>query len=187
MWEYIIRKYKGVILFTIGSLLIVFALYLALYSRVQLIKEQVFSEVEFFIENEKNDNEGENNNQENDENPNNNNNEGEINNSENNTSVDINTEYVDDTNNVEENKQPNTGNSTSDNTPKKVYIGYLEIPRISLRYGFVAKDSYYNHVDRNIQIIKESDFPDVENGNLIIAGHSGNAKISYFKNLFLLK
>ena len=80
MWEYIIRKYKGVILFTIGSLLIVFALYLALYSRVQLIKEQVFSEVEFFIENEKNDNEGENNNQENDENPNNNNNEGEIDN-----------------------------------------------------------------------------------------------------------
>jgi LPXTG-site transpeptidase (sortase) family protein len=29
--------------------------------------------------------------------------------------------------------------------------------------------------------------PDIENGNLILAGHSGNARVSYFKNLNKLK
>ncbi len=99
--------------------------------------------------------------------------------------VDINTDYLE---NENQNNESQTGTeSKPDNTIKKNYIGYLEIPKISLKYGFVSKDSYYNHVDRNIQIINESDFPNVKGGNFIIAGHSGTSAISYFKNLYLLK
>ncbi len=34
-----------------------------------------------------------------------------------------------------------------------------------------------------LEVLKESDSPDVINGNVIIAGHSGTANISYFRNL----
>ena len=40
-----IVKYKSIILLIIGSILIIIALYLALYSRIDLVKEKVFSEV----------------------------------------------------------------------------------------------------------------------------------------------
>lgn len=63
------------------------------------------------------------------------------------------------------------------------YIGILEISKINLKQGFVSKDSPYNRVDKNIQVIKESDMPDVVNGNLIIAGHSGSSRVSYFRKL----
>ena len=35
------------------------------------------------------------------------------------------------------------------------YIAILKIPKINLERGIVAKDSKYNNVDRNIQILKE--------------------------------
>ena len=35
-------------------------------------------------------------------------------------------------------------------------------------------------------VLKESDYPDVVNGNLIIAGHSGNYNNSYFNDLYKL-
>ena len=35
-------------------------------------------------------------------------------------------------------------------------------------------------------VLKESDYPDVVNGNLIIAGHSGNYSNSYFNDLYKL-
>lgn len=63
------------------------------------------------------------------------------------------------------------------------YIGYLKIPKINLERGLVDKNSYLNYVDMNIQIIKESDMPDAEDGNLILAAHSGNSNVSYFKDL----
>lgn len=155
-----IVKYKSIILLIIGSILIMIALYLALYSRIDLVKEKVFSEVEYLISNNANL-------------------ECNCNNDEENSDehIDISTDYIE----IDDNNE----NVNNDNVNKK-YIGYLSIPRISLKYGFVDKKSYYNHVDRNIQIIEPSDFPDVLNGNFIIAGHSGNASISYFKNLYLL-
>lgn len=63
------------------------------------------------------------------------------------------------------------------------YIAYLKIPKINLIKGLVNKNSKFNNVDKNIQIIKESDMPDIVNGNLILAAHSGNSNISYFKDL----
>ena len=67
------------------------------------------------------------------------------------------------------------------------YIGYLDIPTIKLSKGFLDKSSPYNNVDKNILVLKESDYPDVENGNLIIAGHSGTGPKAFFKYLYKLQ
>ena len=63
------------------------------------------------------------------------------------------------------------------------YLGVLEIKKIGLTKGFYSINSKNNRVNKTIQIIKESKMPDEDKGNLIIAGHSGNAYISYFRNL----
>lgn len=91
-------------------------------------------------------------------------------------SININVNYL------EENEK--TKQESKNYTPN--YIGFLEIEKINLKQGFLSKDSYYNNVDYNIEILKISDFPDVINGNLILASHSGNSSISYFKNLYKL-
>lgn len=67
------------------------------------------------------------------------------------------------------------------------YIGYLEIPKINFKRGFYDIDSKLNTVESNIEIIKESDMPDVTNGNLIIAGHSGTGWKAFFKDLYKLE
>lgn len=82
------------------------------------------------------------------------------------------------TSNNEQNK-----NVTTDNE----YIGILKITKIGLEKGLVSKNSYYNNVNRNIFILNESDMPDKEKGNVILAGHSGNGRISFFKNLYKLE
>ncbi len=66
----------------------------------------------------------------------------------------------------------------------KDYIGVLEIPTISFKRRLVNPESKRNNVNYNIQILDNSDMPNVENGLLIVAGHSGNSKVSYFNNLF---
>ena len=87
--------------------------------------------------------------------------------------IDLSTEVV------EENK---TTSSTSYD-----YIAVLEIPSISLKRGLVDKNSKANNVNKNIQILNESDMPDVENGTLYLAGHSGSSYISFFRNLEKVK
>mgnify|MGYP001852119963 FL=1 len=67
------------------------------------------------------------------------------------------------------------------------YIGYLKIPKIKFRRGFYNITSKLNTVEANIEIIKGSDMPDVTNGNLIIAGHSGTGWKAFFKNLYKLE
>ena len=56
-------------------------------------------------------------------------------------------------------------------TQGNYYIGYLEIPKINLKRGFVNPNSPDNDVSKNIQIIKSSDMPDVNKGNFILAAH----------------
>ena len=71
-------------------------------------------------------------------------------------------------------------------TSKKVdynYIAVLEIEKINFKRGFVDINSKYNNLNYNILLIKDSDMPDVKNGNLMIAGHSGTSYISFFRNL----
>lgn len=66
------------------------------------------------------------------------------------------------------------------------YLGYLEIPKINLKKGFVDKTSSDNNVDKNIFIVNVSDYPDVEKGNFIIAAHSGTGYKAFFRNLYQL-
>ena len=66
------------------------------------------------------------------------------------------------------------------------YIGVLEIPKINIKRGFLNIKDKGNNVNKNLQVVKGSDMPNVKNGNLIIAAHSGNSYISYFKNLHKL-
>ena len=63
------------------------------------------------------------------------------------------------------------------------YIAVLKIPKINLEKGLVEKSNKYNNINYGVQILKESDSPDVINGNVILAAHSGTANISYFRNL----
>lgn len=94
--------------------------------------------------------------------------------------------------NLEPPEDPNDENTQIENPEKarkKInynYIGVLEIPQINLKQGFVDINSKYNNVDYNITIIQTSTYPDVEQGNFILASHSGNSYISYFKNLYKL-
>jgi len=67
------------------------------------------------------------------------------------------------------------------------YIGVLEIPSIDFMRGFLELENVNNHVDKNIEVIEQSDMPNVVNGNLIIAGHSGTGSKAFFKNLHKVK
>ncbi len=77
----------------------------------------------------------------------------------------------------------NKGNTNNQST---YYIGYLEIPKVKVKKGFVDINSRDNQVGKNITIISGSQFPNVDKGNFIIAGHSGTGIHSYFKNLYKL-
>ncbi len=63
------------------------------------------------------------------------------------------------------------------------YIAILKIPKIKLERGLVEPSSYLNNVNYNLQWIDGSSMPDQVNGNVIIAGHSGSARVSYFRKL----
>ncbi len=71
-------------------------------------------------------------------------------------------------------------------TKPKEQINYnmiIEIPKIKLKKGLCKVGESCNKVSRNIQVIKESDMPDVKNGNLILASHNGNSSVSFFNKL----
>ena len=67
------------------------------------------------------------------------------------------------------------------------YLGVIDIQKINLYKGFYDKTSNLNNVKFNLYVLSVSAYPDIERGNLIIAGHSGNYNNSYFRNLYLLE
>ena len=67
------------------------------------------------------------------------------------------------------------------------YLGVLEIPKIGLKRGFYNTDSRYNDIQYNVTLAHGSSMPDVAKGNLILMAHSGDAAISYFAYLYVLK
>ena len=87
------------------------------------------------------------------------------------------------------NTSQNQDNKVKENNSKQIYhyIAVLEIPSINLKQGLVGKYSKYNDVKYNIQIIDGSNLPNIQNSNLILAAHSGNSSVSYFKDLAKLK
>ena len=66
------------------------------------------------------------------------------------------------------------------------YIAVLEIPEVDLKKGIYAMGSRFNTVSRNVTILSPSDYPDVPNGNFVLAAHSGNGYLSFFRNLYKL-
>lgn len=66
------------------------------------------------------------------------------------------------------------------------YVGILEIPKISLKRGFYNIGYKYNSINYNVTVVSGATMPDVVNGNLILAAHSGDAYISYFAYLYRL-
>lgn len=61
----------------------------------------------------------------------------------------------------------------------------LEIPKINLKKGILKKEDENNNIDKNVTILKESNYPN-EKGNIYLAAHSGNGKQSYFNDLIKL-
>ncbi len=88
---------------------------------------------------------------------------------------------------VEEKEGETETEENTDNVVDNGYIGYLNISKINLNKGFVNKNSEENNVDKNIMVIQESSYPDVDKGNLIIAGHSGTGWNAYFNDLYKLQ
>lgn len=95
--------------------------------------------------------------------------------------------------NQEEVVQENNQNNEEVSEPKKEvekpkikYVGSLSIPKLSLEHGLTSMNSKYNDVKYGIQIINGSNYPNVLNGNLILAAHSGTSSVSFFKDLYKL-
>lgn len=91
---------------------------------------------------------------------------------------------------TEETPEVTPTEEVKEETSKKqyeTYIGMLEITKINFSKGFYKKESNLNNVKYNIKILPQSNYPDEENGNVIIIGHSGNYNNSYFKNLYQLE
>ena len=63
------------------------------------------------------------------------------------------------------------------------YSLILEIPKINLKKGIYNYSSKYNDVNKNIMLLKQSSMPNIQNSNIILASHSGNSRVSYFKDL----
>lgn len=84
---------------------------------------------------------------------------------------------------VKDNKEEDKEEQKQEVEPEYDYIAVLEIPSIGLRKGIVDVDSKYNDVSYNVEIINPSQMPNIPNGNLILASHSGNLNVSFFKHL----
>lgn len=67
------------------------------------------------------------------------------------------------------------------------YEAYLRIPKINLSQPLYSKEDKRSDIDQNIIFVEDSDMPTTENGNVIIAGHSGSSTVSYFKYLHKLE
>lgn len=75
-------------------------------------------------------------------------------------------------------------------TKPKESINYsmvIEIPKIGLKKGIYGLNSKYNSINYGIQVLKESNMPNIDKGNLILASHRGNSSVSHFNNLYKLE
>ena len=80
----------------------------------------------------------------------------------------------------EEEKEDDLGEVTNN------YIGYLTIPKINLKKGFLDIRSELNNVEQNVTVIEGSSYPDKDKGNLILAAHSGSGWKAFFNDLYKL-
>lgn len=90
-------------------------------------------------------------------------------------------------NNIDMFFEKEEGNNTKKDNNINEYLMILEIPKINLKKGLYNIKSFQNNVNKNLEIIDSSKMPDIENGNLVIAGHSGTSDVSYFRYLYKLE
>ncbi len=154
------NKLKPVLFLGLGVILVIAALCLLLYDRFMLVKDEVFTEIEMKKTEEKNNSEL--------------------------MDDDETDSKIDDDMEPETKKGSSSSNKKSSYKSNSRYLGYLTIKKINLKAGIPWKDSSMNNVDKGIYTLPVSNYPDIENGNLVLAAHSGNASISYFKNLWKL-
>ena len=87
----------------------------------------------------------------------------------------------------EENSNAPIENKEPEEEVTNDYIGYLIIPKINLTKGFLDMRSNENDVEKNILVVEGSNYPDVDRGNLILAGHSGTGWKAFFNELYQLE
>lgn len=63
------------------------------------------------------------------------------------------------------------------------YDFILSIPKINLKKGMYKVGDIRNNIDNNIMIHSDSIYPDNDNSNIILLGHSGSGKKAFFKDL----
>ena len=166
-----INDYRDIILLTIGTMLVILSICLLFYDRMEVLKSNVFAEVEMEKYRE-------------------NNLDGDNDIEEITEEVSAEIEVIEENNDDENNGLTEEKNKKAESESKKIakeFIGYLEIKKINLKQGLVSKKSYYNDVNYNIQMLESSDYPDKNLGNVILAGHSGTGYLAFFKNLYKLK
>ena len=151
------KKGSETLLLIEGSLLLLIAFILYHYETIVEVKNDIKSEIDAEIYQEQS----------------------------NNLSVNIDVSYVEQDIESNENNNENNNENSSNYTPN--YIAFLKIDKINLYQGLLPKGNFYNYVDYHVQILDVSDYPDVINGNFILAGHSGTSNVAYFKNLYKLK
>ncbi len=81
----------------------------------------------------------------------------------------------------EEKNEENVQNNKEED--KNNPIAFLEIPKINLYRSLYNKDNPINNISKNVKIMNEATFPDVDYGNFILAAHSGTGSIAFFKDL----
>ncbi len=94
--------------------------------------------------------------------------------------------YEDESNSVMEVENIKSEKS-NDNLDTSKYIGVLEIPKISLKKGFLAINDINNNVDKNLQVLNKSTMPDEKDSILAIAAHSGYGSLAFFNDLHKLE
>ena len=97
--------------------------------------------------------------------------------------------YIESTTNEYQNVQADNSETKTSNdlSISEKYLGVLEIPTINLKKGLIKKNSSLNTISKNVEILEESDMPNIKNGNLVLAAHSGTGRYAFFRNLYKLK
>ena len=98
-----------------------------------------------------------------------------------------NVNIVKNSHNSSETNSESTNISIPEDNKKEEVFASVRIPKININKNLYSVNSKNNTVDKNIQILKESNMPDEVNGNFILAAHSGFSSIAYFHNLHKLK
>ncbi len=67
--------------------------------------------------------------------------------------------------------------------PNELPIATLSIDKININKPIYKLDSSNNTVEKNVELLHGSIFPDKSNSIIFLAAHSGNSNVSYFNDL----